>query len=206
MDTNILALYDRFVKGTILDFTQYGFKLEKFQIDPDVTLNLSTIHSIFEKHRVIQLRPYLNQKVLIVGCGNNPCFDLDFIDDETGESYRDQHIHNDAATIDPDIARNPTVVAFFGYQELPMFPDGAFDKIYFEGFCFEPEEGDALDELGILTKQLYRLLNEGGKFYSNQNHVLTKRGPYLIERYDGQDILTVDTKPSTIVNYLYDKY
>lgn len=109
----------------------------------------------------IQLRPILKEKHLVIGCGNNPTtpayndnlskeehdklckkylqHDMGFakliIEQRDDERKSGVHNHEGAITINPDVNMNPTIVAFFGWYEMPkeLLPSDHFDTIESEG-------------------------------------------------------------------------
>lgn len=102
-----------------------------------------------EKRNIIaiQLRNIVETK-LIIGCGNNPTSDV-YRDERYRHMYGD-HSHTGYATIDPDIEMNPTIVAYFGYGELPQeilppqFTEIECEGIRLEGSHFYDQERERL--------------------------------------------------------------
>jgi hypothetical protein len=109
----------------------------------------------------IQLRPLQGEKQLVIGCGNNPTtpaynslcskeehdklckeyfrndrkFAELIIQQRDDERKSGIHNHEGAITINPDVNMNPTIVAFFGWYEMPeeLLPSNHFDDIESEG-------------------------------------------------------------------------
>lgn len=109
---------------------------------------------------VVQIRPYNDEKTLVLGCGNRD---------------HPYHDHTGCYTIDSNPKMNPSVVARFGIDDLiPVgfavfanakidFTPECFDEILFEGFILEPYEwcrGFGVNKNTIAT--LHHLLKDGG--------------------------------------------
>jgi|GEM_PF-4686111 len=82
---------------------------------------------------------------LVIGCGNIPPYKeglyVYFIDNygPPGKEYRLRHAHADADTIDPDFARNPTILATFGAPSLiALFNGKKYREIKIEGIMLLP--------------------------------------------------------------------
>lgn len=119
--------------------------------DLDIDLPLNEIEEIFNKYGVIQLRKIDNHsKKILLGCGNYPLEDF----------YRERgHYHKDMTTIDPELIKNPTIVAAFGINDLEgVLPQHQYDTLAFEFF-------------GQLKKtdELIKALN-GSYFTGNLDH------------------------------------
>lgn len=134
--------------------------------DLDVTLSEEEIGKTLEKTGVLQLRPIdKDSRILIVGCGNKPLADSGGfpITEPEDIQYQNEHTHHNAVTIDPHLAANPTLVAFFGAQKLPMIENGHFDLIVIEGvsICDTP----------IGREELQRVLSPHGRVVVSQDSI-----------------------------------
>jgi hypothetical protein len=179
-------LYSNFLEKYALKYSPMLICFEMFRdrlsyIHDASSLNYRNIHvecsieemqRVYAEHGVLQLRPIdKNAKILIIGCGNGrntggagEAFDWNNPSD--GDCYRKyslEHNHpRNVVTIDPDLAANPTIVAFFGDQSVAqLFAGQQFDQIIFEGFY-------------SFTSQAYRrsdieaLLSPTGKVYLDE--------------------------------------
>ncbi len=128
----------------------------------NVKVPIKKIEEIAKKTGVIQLRPVNPaDRILIVACGNKPLANsggYPFCDKEEAEEYHFRHTHKGAVTIDPFLAMNPTIVAFFGMHHFPMIEDGQFDLIVIEG--------TKISDTAEGRKELNRLLSKNGKVCS----------------------------------------
>ncbi len=147
---------------TIIDvhFVLPKFEFTKYHL-LDIKMDMKSIESTFEKHKVIQLRPYNGEKYLVIGCGNTPIsygeIDLDALDMPAHFiDYRKDHQHTGCYTINPDIRWNPSMVVAYGHVDLtPLFKEGQFEAIYAE--CCGPVFNTPLG-----FKNLVYLLKDGG--------------------------------------------
>lgn len=118
---------------------------EKIFSTLDIQLPKDKIVEYFTKYGVIVNR-MPQHDILIVGCGNLPKYQEDIFAhmiDNYGEKaplYRSKHSHPEADTIDPDYARNPTIIGYFASQLLTDLFKDEFDyqhkykEIIFEGY------------------------------------------------------------------------
>lgn len=93
----------------------------------DVNLSWNEIEDVFNKYGVIQLRKIDGDShKLLLGCGNYP------ID----EGFRDWgHFHKGMTTINPEITKNPTIIAAFGIDDLTnLLPEKQYNTLVFEFF------------------------------------------------------------------------
>lgn len=105
----------------------------------DIQLSPELMKNYFEKYRVIVNR-IPKHETLIIGCGNlrpyTEGLDVHSIDNYGGDKriYRMNHTHKECDTIDPDFARNPTIVASFGATDITeLFQGHKYKKILIEG-------------------------------------------------------------------------
>ncbi|KTD24979.1 Uncharacterised protein [Legionella lansingensis] len=128
-----------------LPFGLHGYNVDNLKIE----LSQDSIEKTYQQHGVIQLREVPKKKdVLVIGCGNDPLTDDGGMPCKEESSYRSEHSHSDAVSIDPDLGKNPTFVAAFGERTiLPLMKGKKFEKIVFEGFGFTHENQYALSDL-----------------------------------------------------------
>ena len=128
----------------------------------DIKVPASSIRKFYHLDKVIVHR-YPQHDTLIVGCGNLllplPGITVQFVEDHDGFQNRYQYIadheHKDCDTIDPDFARNPTIVGAFGINDITnVFNDHTYKKIILEGIQVE--------HLPFSLKLLINLLDEDG--------------------------------------------
>lgn len=122
----------------------------------DITNDIDTIQTIYDKHQVLQLRSYQGEKHLVVGCGNCPIVYED--DKHQPDFYRtaQDHAHSGCYTLDMDIKMNPSVVANFRENDPhELFKEEQFDTIRVEctGYILNTE---------IAIRNLIYLLKYGG--------------------------------------------
>lgn len=104
------------------------------------------MESVYEKFKVIQLRPYNNEKHLVIACGNRPLY----------HNHKECE-HLDCYTIDISPRQNPSLIARFGYDDIrSLFKESSFETILIE-FC---SENVFETEMGVLC--LIHLLKDGG--------------------------------------------
>lgn len=143
---------------------------EKIFSTLDIQLPKDKIIEYFNKYEVIVNR-LPQHDILIVGCGNVPSYQENiyaYMIDDFGEEapiYRSNHSHPEADTIDPDYARNPTIIAYFANQPLTDLFKDEFDyqhrykEIKFEGYfplqiTYDQEYKDAhADEFEFLLQK-----------------------------------------------------
>lgn len=141
----------------------------------EVTLPMQQIRQIYETERVIQLRPIdPSATTLIIGCGNGrlSCAggsSYGFNAEKTpwskepwkvyARKHSVEHLHPGVITIDPQLAANPTLVAYFGDQPVSkIFKGQKFDTIIFEGYYSDyPQK--------FRKSDLIELLSENGRLY-----------------------------------------
>jgi hypothetical protein len=170
----LFQLYQRFLeiqKVSDADWMGEQFKSVKTCMyaweDLDVQLSIEEMESILDKTGVLQLRPIpVNCRTAVVGCGNEPLGDAGGValapkhqHDLASETYRRIHKHAGAITINPHLAFNPTLVAFFGRQHLPMLKSGELDLIVIEG--------TTIDDTDVGRQELQRLPSLNGRVVSN---------------------------------------
>lgn len=99
--------------------------------------NYNLIKNIYENNNYIELRPYNNEKVLIIGCGNKrlDCGNVEPCDNiEMKQLYDKYHSHENAFTIDIALVANPSIVSYFNENiKFNTIPDHSFELIIFEG-------------------------------------------------------------------------
>lgn len=98
-----------------------------------IALPLEEIKNLYDKTGVIVLRPPHDEKKLLLFCGNNP------IEEVNTFGGKEQHLHPDKYTIDPDILMNPSIIAFFGIQNQRLAK--VFDYFNTEKFEVLCDEG-----------------------------------------------------------------
>ena len=92
---------------------------------------IDAYHKSCEKHDKpsIVVRPYNEEQILVVGCGNNVHQALN-CHDETGKSHKDFPLEY---TIDCDPEIDPSIIGYFGQSNFDSLPDHCFAVIVFEG-------------------------------------------------------------------------
>lgn len=154
----------------------------------DVQLPIDQIEEILERTGVLQLRPIPeNCRIAVVGCGNKPLADSggyplfsDVVQDEESEKYQREHKHPGAVTINPDLAFNPTLVAFFGEQKIPMLKSGELDLIVIEGthIIDSPIGREELQRLPSLNgRVVWSIDHKRGLEFSWENNSKNTRAP-----------------------------
>lgn len=133
----------------------------------EINVSMDKIRRVYHETGVIQLREVdSHADTLMIGCGNRPLSDsggypIDPIDDPT---YHENHAHTGAITVDPDLAKNPTIVVFFGDQSLSaLLKSHQFKKIIIEGVALMEEDG--LPLAPYTYSEIDRLLSDDGKLY-----------------------------------------
>lgn len=119
----------------------------------DHTLPMNMTEEIFRKYGVIQLRPILNRRELLVG-GSEEFLTLD-----DGKVFR-SGIPGNPVTINPDAMGNPAIIGFFGCQDMPMIGNGSVDKIVFDNY-FPTESRIVLNTIS----EIRRVLSPAGKVW-----------------------------------------
>ena len=135
------------------DINEYSFDISKL----DITESLDNIKRNFNKYGVFIMRPYENQRNLVVGCGKKPlrnCGGYPFADSQEEKDYHEEHSHDDAYTIDPLHSANPDVVAAFEFNTFDFIPDESFEVIEIEGIL--------LNVTPVLINNIVRLLKPNG--------------------------------------------
>ena len=130
------------------DDTFRRFDLQTLTIDN----SLEIINQIYDSHKYLQLRNYNNEKILIIGCGNNRLdnCNLDPIS-ESDKADMAYHVHKGAFTIDAALVANASIVSFFSETiTYPTINDHLFDIIYFEN---GPPQGHNLLEIERLLSK-----------------------------------------------------
>jgi len=118
------------------------------ELNIDIQHDSETINKLYDLHNLIVLRPYNNEEIAIVGCGNR------LYNYTKDDYYIIKHTHKDIYTIDIDITKNPSVVCAFPYQKLSHIPDKSFNCIIYECLPIqhEKEHNDSLPEINRLLK------------------------------------------------------
>lgn len=145
----------------------YSFDITKLSIE----YPLNVIKNNFNAYGVFILRPYNNQKKLIIGCGKKPlrnCGGYPFDNEQEEKEYHHEHIHSDAYTIDPLHASNPDVVGAIQFNTFDFIPKESFDIIEFEGI--------SVNVTPILIYNLVRLLKQHGIVTLNNEPKLIRVG------------------------------
>lgn len=122
-----------------------------------ITVNLSTMQKIFQEYGIILLRP-LKGNALVIACGNKPsslCFYA-----STDSNYRDQHIHENEDTIDPNMHMNPTIIGLWGSEKLTAFIET--QKIKYQNIVCE---GAGVDVSIEGLQKFRRIMTKGGRLH-----------------------------------------
>jgi hypothetical protein len=131
----------------------YSFDITKLSIE----YTIDDIKEKFNQYGVLIMRPYKNQKKLIVGCGKKPlrnCGGYPFADKQEEKEYHSEHSHDDEYTIDPLHASNPDVIGAIQFNKLDFLAEESFDIIEFEGIV--------VNVTHVLIYNLIRLLKQNG--------------------------------------------
>lgn len=118
-------------------------KLESFSQD----INIMT--GKYCEYGVIELRPYNNEKILVIGCGNGGFIPLSNY--KAGEVC---YYHKNEYTINPCILYNPSVVGTFCLDTFYNIPNNSFEVIHAEGI--------KLFETKTFLNEVMRLLKING--------------------------------------------
>lgn len=123
----------------------------------EITVPTYQIKEYYDKYKVILNRPPQHD-TLVIGCGNLlPAKEgllVYYIDNYglSGEEYRVKHAHKNCDTIDPDYARNPTIVGAFGITDITgLFKGHKYKKIIIEGIAIESNPFTDLLLINLLT-------------------------------------------------------
>lgn len=165
----------------------------------NIRLSLEEIVDTFNKHKVIMNRKPKNSH-LRIGCGNLPSYNPEicvfYIDDygKDDPTYRARHQHSDEDTLDPDFARNPTIVGKIDELDPAAFKGHLYQKITTEGFIalpfdmipdyvsFYQEDSSSQARLLQGMERVIKLLDDKGVYQSY------KKGEYskdvLVKFYD----------------------
>lgn len=134
-------------------------------LKPHLELSMEAMKQYQKTYNVIVHRQP-HHDTLIVGCGNilpyREGFFVFFIDNYGGPApiYRAKHAHTNCDTIDPDFARNPTIVGGFGYTDItPIFNGHRYKRIILEGI----RVGDSPYAIQLL----HNLLDDNGYVFTN---------------------------------------
>ncbi len=158
----IADLYDRFLVSRWKDNSPHwnNFKRDGLFNKLDVTTTYRQMNKIYDDTGTFPLRHYRGEDKLMVGCGNGPVSEAFHpLHQKAHKNYREKHSHEGWYTINPGIIWNPSLIGFFGYDEMKYLPDGSFSRICFEGLGFMVH-GESLNP--FLFKDLLRLTKEGG--------------------------------------------
>ncbi len=126
---------------------------------------LDNITKIYKTHKYLELRPYKDEKVLIIGCGNDRLDNGNCMPKDTTQQdiYNTYHLHKNTYTIDMELLSNPSIVSIFDKDSTyKTIPDNSFDFIIFEGGGYPYDN----------PKEIERLLNKNNLsfcIYSSPN-------------------------------------
>ncbi len=151
------------------DFNSERFLKQHDLNNLTVINNYETIKNIFEHNNYIELRPYNNEKVLIIGCGNKrldcgnllPCHD-----DEFKIDYDLKHSHENTYTLDMTLVANPSIVSYFNNNtRLNTIPNHSFELIIFEGGGYPSSNPEEIRRLLKNTTNTFCIGMNEGKYY-----------------------------------------
>lgn len=131
-----------------------------------VESTLEEVEQLHKTHNCLVVRPWKGEKLLIVGCGNEPADSTrgGGDDDECRRYLLAHHQHPEAYTISPDAFNyNPSTIGYYGTHEFPHLPDEAFEEICFEGVYFTIDDPHSHPKhLLALIPETLRLLRGNG--------------------------------------------
>lgn len=136
----------------------------------DIDLPIKKIKRKYFKNGFIQLRkidPSL--RILVIGCGNHPISMESWKEIFIHPDYYNDHAHEDAITIDPNLKQNPTIVGSFGVSTLDVFPDHHFEKIIIEDIDIPH-----ILRLPHTKAEIARLLSADGELYYDLKEISRK--------------------------------
>jgi hypothetical protein len=162
-------------------------------------INISTtVKDMLYKYKtegIIELRPYNGEDILVVGCGNYPlvdCGGYSFRNKEAQNKYHCKHKHINCYTVNPSLAYNPSILAFYSYHTLGTIPDKSFSKIIVEGI--------RLKETSIFASETLRLLKENGVLSNGKKNLLVRRANKLKYISDSNNELDYEINKFDIFN------
>ena len=91
------------------------------------------------------------------------------------DPYVKRHEHKNAITVNPDLASNPDLVAYFGEEHFPMLQNQQFDLIAVEGSRISdtPEGRKELARITSKTGQILNVMADGvGRQFSWEDNAL----------------------------------
>lgn len=145
--------------------------IDKYSKCIQVTETKLNIDNSWKNNNIIVLRPYNGEKILVVGCGNLYHYKEDENDEDHWKNFAKKHKHRNEYTINPDIEMNPSVCTEFGKTKLECIPDNVFNKVIFEGFCYDSYTDD-LEQYFI--SEIIRVLKDNGYLCTNHGRRLKK--------------------------------
>ncbi len=181
----------RFEDENMIDCSQIVFNTL------DIRIPAQEMRDYYKRFGIIVHRTP-GKKKLIIGCGNLghllPNLAVSHIDElnrDKSQHYRSKHGHEDSDTLDSNFAKNPTIVAIFGDQDLTkLFDTHKYELIIIEGMPItgmrEP----------FMTQQLHSLLADGGKveimsggfsgtFTKNDLYIMLQKGTNILDTIYG---------------------
>lgn len=220
---SIIKIFDDFHRKINSKFGRWtsnntDSKVQIFEKDLTITNNLDIINEIYTKYGAVQLRHLSDEKILIVGCGNNPIFlgDQPLTEkyqlllnnniDKTWIEYCKNHFHPNCYTINPDIGMNPSIIGEFGINDFKFLPQGFFKEIIFEGFLLDASKNTnnifSTDNVCTVST-IVHLLEDNGvvsfKLEKNPEIRFVKINNKLKHKH--LDILITDDSPDNYYNF-----
>lgn len=137
IDKSSFYISDEFPTSDIQDSTSKNI-IHRYII----TLPLDKIKETYEKYGIIVLRPHNGETTLTIGQGNYRLSDAGgyIINLMTQDNFyfNNPHANFKQCTLDPDLRKNPTVVAYFGSQDITkVLPHQFFMEIKNESIGFK---------------------------------------------------------------------
>lgn len=170
-----------------------------------VNNNPNIIRDIYQKYKVIQMRQYLSENVLILGCGNSPiAFGSTFVKNK----YKNKHLHTNCYTINPDLGMNPSIVGQFGVDDFTFLGESIFDEIIFEGFmmnAYIDKDNEFVHTENINTiSSIIFLLKENGVVKVNNgstDNAIFKKNNNCLQSIINNDFLLCDDSPKSYLAF-----
>ncbi len=141
------------------DLQNWDYQLIGQQITQlTIELPFDQIKTIFKEKGVIQLRPANSASKLLLGCGNSPI--VSALQNNYGNGVEKMfkfHTHEDFITINPEIFMNPTIVAYFGIDDLEtILPKNHFNEIATELLAYLKYNLTLVEQIKSIIKLPFR--------------------------------------------------
>lgn len=146
---------NEFISLRTEDLQNWDYQLIGHQIAQlTIELPFDQIKTIFKEKGVIQLRPASTASKLLLGCGNSPI--VSALQNYYPEMFK-FHTHQEYITINPDIFMNPTIVAYFGTDNLEaILPKNHFNEIATELLAYLKYNLTLVEQIKSIIKPPFR--------------------------------------------------